>query len=408
MTSKINWARQQVIKLLELVEENECLWNVESTDYHNQNKRRTAIAKIATIVEMPHEEVKKKLHTLRAQYSKERSKMKQNKSGAGANEIYKTKWEYFKTMKFMFRHTAKSQTTDSLGGEMSNKQTEEFADTDSETFIIDASTPDQQVNATSTPRPTSKHVTSSLGSSTSELRDVQQQCAPKRRKQNQTKLDLEEQALMNRCVSILSQTSVKDEYSIFGDYVANELRLLKNAPDLRLKMKNGIQKCILEVNCENEGRELATSVSLSTPSPTISHTSWYSDVQDVNKNLTFTDLVTFTSSITKYRFLGEALDAVESSTSTGVHDIVLLPPESDNLEIGNRKLARAKDISDVDSTNEFQKRQKRKPLCFLDSESDDSDSPPPPARFQRPSPIPDDNTLVSPSISPYTYYIGKT
>ncbi|KAF5300666.1 hypothetical protein FQR65_LT19329 [Abscondita terminalis] len=39
------------------------------------------------------------------------------------------------------------------------------------------------------------------------------------------------------------------------------------------------------------------------------------------------------SSITKYRFLGEALDAIESSTSTGVHGIVLLPPESGDNDV---------------------------------------------------------------------------
>ncbi|KAF5285051.1 hypothetical protein FQR65_LT02364 [Abscondita terminalis] len=39
------------------------------------------------------------------------------------------------------------------------------------------------------------------------------------------------------------------------------------------------------------------------------------------------------SSITKYRFLGEALDAIEFSTSTGVHGIVLLSPESGDNDV---------------------------------------------------------------------------
>ncbi|KAF5308401.1 hypothetical protein FQR65_LT18177 [Abscondita terminalis] len=56
-------------------------------------------------------------------------------------------------------------------------------------------------------------------------------------------------------------------------------------------------------------------------------------------------------------------------------------------------------------------KKKRKPFRFLDSESDDSDSPPPPARFKRPSPISDDNTLVShltPTISEIHNLHGST
>lgn len=79
----------------------------------------------------------------------------------------------------------------------------------------------------------------------------------KRRKTNPNNIELQEQEAINKCVSLLSQASSKDEYSIFGEHVANEIRLLKNAPDLQMKLKNAIQKNILEINMENEARQFA-------------------------------------------------------------------------------------------------------------------------------------------------------
>lgn len=89
------------------------MWNVESPDYHNKSKRHTAIERIAALIGICGNEVRKKLHTLRAQYSKERTKMKKSKSGAGLHEAYQTKWEYYRVMQFMFRHNGETETTDS-------------------------------------------------------------------------------------------------------------------------------------------------------------------------------------------------------------------------------------------------------------------------------------------------------
>lgn len=63
---------------------------------------------------MPDEVIKKKIHTLRAQYSKERSKIKNSKSGCGADETYKTKWEFYDMLQFMFSHNDRNATTDSM------------------------------------------------------------------------------------------------------------------------------------------------------------------------------------------------------------------------------------------------------------------------------------------------------
>lgn len=60
--------------------------------------------------------------------------------------------------------------------------------------------------------------------------------------------ELEEQAAMKQCLSIINQAKSRDEWSIFGDNVASELRLLQAAPDLQLKLKNTIQHAILDIS----------------------------------------------------------------------------------------------------------------------------------------------------------------
>ncbi|KAJ4452046.1 hypothetical protein ANN_03562 [Periplaneta americana] len=64
-----------------------------------------------------------------------------------------------------------------------------------------------------------------------------------KRKKN---IELEERAAINRCMSVFESGTGKqtDEFHIFGEYVANELRVMKN-DYFRYKMKNAIQQAIV-------------------------------------------------------------------------------------------------------------------------------------------------------------------
>lgn len=88
----------------------------------------------------------------------------------------------------------------------------------------------------------------------------------KKRRNNQNNPELLEQAALNRCMNIMSSAQQKDEYSIFGEYVATEMRLLKNSPDLQFKLKNAIQKTILDVSTEQAIRQSLYSSESSTTS----------------------------------------------------------------------------------------------------------------------------------------------
>lgn len=104
----IKWKSEDTLQLITLIEENECLWNVELVEFRDRVKREKAVCNIAGILKVPAEEVKKKIHSLRTQYTNERSKMKKFKSGDGTTDSYITKWEFYNVLQFMFQHSAKS------------------------------------------------------------------------------------------------------------------------------------------------------------------------------------------------------------------------------------------------------------------------------------------------------------
>ena len=49
-------------------------------------------------------EIKKKIQSIRTQYSRERQKTKKRKSGDGTDDIYQSKWVHFERLKFLDVH----------------------------------------------------------------------------------------------------------------------------------------------------------------------------------------------------------------------------------------------------------------------------------------------------------------
>lgn len=108
---KYKWLREDVLKLIEMVEDRNCLWNVASSDYHNQIKRRNCIAEIASELNIPSEEIKKKYTLFVLNILKRRTEMKTKKSGSGSDKVYLPKWEFFGALQFIFRHAEVTKTT---------------------------------------------------------------------------------------------------------------------------------------------------------------------------------------------------------------------------------------------------------------------------------------------------------
>lgn len=107
--------------LVQLYEQHPCLYVVESVDYHNKVKRERALSTITkefnnlTGVEHTVEDVTKKIHGFRTQYSENKNKIKKSiNSGAGTDEIYQPKWFLFDSLSFLDQHTKVRESVSSL------------------------------------------------------------------------------------------------------------------------------------------------------------------------------------------------------------------------------------------------------------------------------------------------------
>ncbi|MGH0132081.1 UNVERIFIED_CONTAM: hypothetical protein FKN15_027702 [Acipenser sinensis] len=93
------WSKQRVHELIGLYEEEEVLWNVKCKDYHNKNQRQAALERLGVKLNVPVNEVNKKLMNLRTYYSKELAKVKKSRLMAGdSREVYQSQWPFFDHM----------------------------------------------------------------------------------------------------------------------------------------------------------------------------------------------------------------------------------------------------------------------------------------------------------------------
>ena len=77
--------------------------------------------------------------------------------------------------------------------------------------------------------------------------------------------DTEELSVINRCLGVLENAQVKDDCTIFGQYVASELRLILDE-GLRYKLKRAIQMDILQISNEYANKRFRSTEVVSTVS----------------------------------------------------------------------------------------------------------------------------------------------
>ena len=91
-----DWTEDEVATLIEILEENCCLWDTFHQDYSNRGSREIAYAEIATKLDTTVDSVKTKINGLRAQLAREQAKVNKTKSGQGTDELYESKWVHYK------------------------------------------------------------------------------------------------------------------------------------------------------------------------------------------------------------------------------------------------------------------------------------------------------------------------
>ena len=95
------WTKPEIDQLIDLLEEKDCLWDVNKMDYHLRNKRKRAFEEMRDILDIDIAEIKAKITSLRAQLGREIGKTNAKKSGQGLGENYKSSWIYFDRLQFL-------------------------------------------------------------------------------------------------------------------------------------------------------------------------------------------------------------------------------------------------------------------------------------------------------------------
>ncbi|KAG7163452.1 putative Alcohol dehydrogenase transcription factor Myb/SANT-like-containing protein 22 [Homarus americanus] len=221
------------------------LWNVSLMEYRNKEKKANAVKEIAKILNIPESEITRKWHNLRCQMNSEIRKLKKKKRSIGADDVVlKSTWEFFDTLHFMIGCN-KPQGSTSANMALSFSQNvvkEEFTQ------------PSEQCQDFVTP-------------STSGIEHDKKKCSGKNKKVEH----LEEQAALKKAIDVLNKP--QDDYSVFGDYVASELRQLRSDENRKI-LKRTIMKAIIEMG---EKEDLEYSSSTSTPIPPCSSPESYSN-----------------------------------------------------------------------------------------------------------------------------------
>ncbi|CAK1582111.1 unnamed protein product [Parnassius mnemosyne] len=208
----MEWSKDKTLKLIELLQVNASLWNPSLCDTRrDKQKRKEELRAIADILGISVPDTTKKIQHLRTQYNRESAK-EARANAEDPNDSYVSNWYAFEYLHFM---------------KDSNKpyrvlQTEENSE-------INGSLPNHNDSA---------------------LSDCKANLSPPHKIARTDVLYPVKSEIVYP-----SPPRDRDEFSVFGEYIANELRSLKGEKNL-LVAKKKIQDVIFEVKMGimNEGR----------------------------------------------------------------------------------------------------------------------------------------------------------
>ncbi|XP_013196890.1 uncharacterized protein LOC106139924 [Amyelois transitella] len=212
----MEWSKEKTLKLIELLQVNASLWNPSLCDTRrDKQKRKEELRAISELLGIPMPDINKKIQHLRTQYNRE-SAREARAFVEDPNDRYISNWYAFEYLHFM---------------KDSNKP-----------YRIIQSELQQEVNGS---------VTSPSENSTGDWKLVNLSPPHKVARTDSTTNGKQE-------VVYPSVSRSRDEFSVFGEYVANELRSLKGEKNL-LVAKKRIQDVIFEVKmgimCETKSEQ---------------------------------------------------------------------------------------------------------------------------------------------------------
>ena len=95
------WSNCEINRLIELLEERSCLWDVFDKNYHIREIREKAVREIELELDTPVPEIKAKIMSLRSQLGREIAKMNKTKSGQSTSELYRPSWVFWERLQFL-------------------------------------------------------------------------------------------------------------------------------------------------------------------------------------------------------------------------------------------------------------------------------------------------------------------
>ncbi|XP_076246304.1 uncharacterized protein LOC143186509 [Calliopsis andreniformis] len=130
----MEWTEEQVLEMVSLYEDHRELWDPQHPHYKLVTKKSDAWSEISQNMDIPVDDIKKKMQSLLASYRRERQKCDRRVSEMGIDDIYKGTWFLFKHFSFLNNkyklRERNSADEDITIGENTNLNEEESNETD--------------------------------------------------------------------------------------------------------------------------------------------------------------------------------------------------------------------------------------------------------------------------------------
>lgn len=113
--SIMEWTNAKVCDLINLYRDRPVLWDCRLKEYKDRNKKLDALLEIAVSFGVDKEEVERKIKNLVCHFLREIKKERESsKSGAGSDDVYKSKWFCYNNMLFLKDRNQPKGMTDTI------------------------------------------------------------------------------------------------------------------------------------------------------------------------------------------------------------------------------------------------------------------------------------------------------
>ena len=94
------WTDEEIEKLIDLYEENPCLWDIFDKSYQKRDVKERATAYIAEDLNRDVTDIKAKWNAIRGQFGRELNKALASKSGQSTAELYVSQWTFWERLQY--------------------------------------------------------------------------------------------------------------------------------------------------------------------------------------------------------------------------------------------------------------------------------------------------------------------